>query len=72
MKAKLIISVVILILVLVYTLQNTEAVSISFALWSFSASKAIVTLGTFLAGIIFGFVLGKLDTRKRKTNWEGR
>lgn len=73
MKAKLIVSIVILACVLLYTLQNTESVSISFALWSLSASKAIVTLGTFLVGIVFGFVLGKLDTRKeKKTNREGR
>lgn len=72
MKAKLVVSIIILILVLLYTLQNTEAVTISFAVWTFSASKAIITLGTFLAGIILGFVLGKLDTRGKKKQWEGR
>ncbi|RLA85635.1 MAG: hypothetical protein DRG31_02455 [Deltaproteobacteria bacterium] len=71
MKAKLITIVVILALVLIYTLQNTEAVTISFVSWDFSASKALLSLGAFLAGVILGFILGKVDTRKaKKDRWE--
>lgn len=66
------ISVIILILLLLYTLQNTEAMTLSFALWSFSASKALITLVIFAAGIVLGFFIGKIGKRKKKeTNAEG-
>lgn len=63
MTAKLLTILVILALVLVYTLQNTEQVEIAFYPWKAQVSKALLTLGMLLVGIVIGFILGKVDRK---------
>lgn len=55
-------------LVLIYVLYNTQPVEVRFLFWRAQISKAVISLGTLLAGIILGFIVAKIDqfTRERK------
>jgi hypothetical protein len=53
------------------TMYNTQSVGVKFLFWETHAPKALITLGSVLAGIILGFVLAKIDQfnkeKKRKS-----
>lgn len=66
MKGKLFMTVLILALVLAYTLQNTESVEIAFYPWKAEISKALLSLGALLVGVVLGFILGRIDRRRSK------
>jgi putative membrane protein len=68
----LIIAVVVLIIVVVFSVQNAGPVAVSFLTWRFEASLAIVIALTLLAGMIIGMAIltgmrmGRAS-RKKKT-----
>jgi uncharacterized integral membrane protein len=70
MSGRFITIIVLIAIVLIYVLYNTQSVGVKFLFWETKAPKALITLGAFLAGIILGFVLAKIDQfnkeRKRK------
>ena len=47
---------VLLLLLVIFSVQNYEIVSINFLLWSFKTSRAIVIFGTLVVGIIIGWI----------------
>jgi uncharacterized integral membrane protein len=49
-------------LVLVFVLQNTDVVEVKFLVWTKSMSRALILLLTFLIGLVAGW----LGTRFRK------
>jgi len=63
--------IVLIAVILTYVLYNTQSVGVKFLFWETEVSKALITLGSFLAGIILGFIIAKIDQfnkeRKRKT-----
>ena len=61
MSARVITFIVIVILLLIYVLYNTQPVEVKFLLWEMQLSKALVTLGSLLVGILLGFILAKID-----------
>ena len=62
MHWKLITLLVLLVLV-IFAVQNYEVVSIQFLFWSFQTSRTIILFGAFIIGIVVGstaaFVRGK-------------
>jgi uncharacterized integral membrane protein len=58
MKPKLIIGGALLLLVIIFAVQNAAVVTIQFLPWKFSASLALVIFLTGAAGTIIGWVLG--------------
>lgn len=60
MKTKLVVVFVLLVLVLVFILQNTEAVTIGFLFWDFHISRSLLI---FLMALL-GFIAGVLVRRK--------
>jgi len=50
----------------IFIVQNAEVVRVRFLFWSAQASRAIVILGTFVLGLIVGWVSGRV--RKRETS----
>jgi uncharacterized integral membrane protein len=52
-------------LVLIFVLQNTEVVEVKFLVWTKSMSRALTLLLTFLIGLAAGW-LGTRFRRKRK------
>jgi uncharacterized integral membrane protein len=68
LSGRILVGVVIFIVILIYVGYNIEPVGVRFLTWEVQVSKAVITLGAFLAGIVIGFILAKLDrfTRERK------
>jgi uncharacterized integral membrane protein len=55
--AKIIIFFILVILVVLFVLQNTQVVEAQFIAWKVSMSRSLLLLGTFLVGIIAGWLL---------------
>lgn len=69
MQLKLGIVLTLLIAVVIFTLQNTELVTIQFLLWNFSLSRALMIFLVFAVGIVIGALLGS-HHQKRKPEAE--
>ena len=52
-----------LILVVLFTLQNTETVPISFLFWEFRISRALMILMIFVVGVLVGISSSYLKRR---------
>ena len=52
-----------LILVVLFTLQNTETVPISFLFWEFRISRALMILIVFVIGVLVGIFSKYLKRR---------
>jgi uncharacterized integral membrane protein len=58
--AKNIIFAILVVLVLVFVIQNTQVVEVRFLFWEVSMSRALMLLGTFLVGIIAGWLARRI------------
>ena len=65
MTPKRIVFLVLGLLFATFIIQNAEVVQVRFLFWSAQASRAIILLGTFVLGIIVGYVAGRV--RKKET-----
>jgi len=54
---------VILALVIVFAVQNTQVVDVQFFFWTLSMSRALLLLGTFVIGLFAGWLIGRFTTR---------
>jgi len=61
---------VIIILVSVFSVQNAVPVTLSFILWRFEASLAIVIFLSVITGLITGIIIAILVRRKLSANKE--
>ncbi len=54
---------VLLALVVLFTLQNIEAVTITFLLWQFSLPRALLLFLVLVTGVVVGWVLHSIAER---------
>jgi uncharacterized integral membrane protein len=66
-KVKISSVMIILMLVVVFTLQNTEQVDVRFLFWQLALSKALMLFLVFALGMLSGFVLNMLKHEARHT-----
>jgi uncharacterized integral membrane protein len=66
MNTKSIIAIILILLVVTFTMQNTEVVTIKFLTFELSMSRVLVILGCFLLGLLSGVLLAY--RRKGKKN----
>lgn len=59
MSFKLYTGITLLILVVIFTLQNVEIVQISFLIWSFPISRALMIFLVLSVGILIGWFSAK-------------
>ena len=52
-----------LLIIVIFSIQNLEAVDVSFLFWSMSISKVVLILGTYVLGMISGWGLVELVKR---------
>ncbi|MCK5087959.1 MAG: LapA family protein, partial [Melioribacteraceae bacterium] len=54
---KLIVSIIIAVLVIIFMFQNSETVQIHLFFWTISMSRAIMVFSLLIAGILIGWFL---------------
>ncbi|MFA9460807.1 lipopolysaccharide assembly protein LapA domain-containing protein [Thiohalorhabdus sp. Cl-TMA] len=64
MYYKLLLALVLLILVLIFVLQNTTIVDINFLVWKFTLSRGLLVLIVLLVGMLIGW-LGRAQMAHR-------
>ncbi len=57
---------ILIALLLVFIVQNTQVVQVKFLIWTMSMSRGIVLLGTFLMGVVVTLLV-KLAARSKRT-----
>ena len=65
MRAKTIIAIVLAILLVIFSLENTETVFVEFLSWEFGLPQVLLIIGTFAIGVIVG-ILVSLSKKKKK------
>jgi putative membrane protein len=68
MPIKTIVFIILAILIVVFTIQNTQVVDIQFFMWKASISRALVLLSTLFIGIILGWLITWTGYSRRKRN----
>ena len=56
-QTKLISGIVLLLLLVIFTVQNVAVVTISFLFWEFTISRAIMIFFVLAIGIVIGLIL---------------
>ena len=64
-KTKIVLIIVLLILAAVIILQNNILVHLKLLFWDFQTSLIILLLLVFLIGVIIGYIIPKLFSRKK-------
>jgi len=59
MKPKVIVILILLVIALMFILQNSKVVTIQLLFWTVSASRIIMILGLLFIGFVVGFLLGR-------------
>jgi uncharacterized integral membrane protein len=70
MNYKMPLVIVLLLLVVIFTLQNTEQVNISFLFWHVTLSRALMIFLVLTTGLLTGWILGTLQCRKHPAGRE--
>ena len=74
MTAKTIGFIVLAILIVIFTIQNTQVINIKFYPWEKSIPTALILLSTLFIGIMLGWLLTRTtdySRRRRKVKAEG-
>jgi len=64
--AKTIIFSILIALIIVFVIQNTQVVEYQFLAWKVSMSRALLLLGTFVIGVLVGWLSRRLKQRGGK------
>jgi uncharacterized integral membrane protein len=64
MKAKTIIALVIVALLLIVAFQNMQVVSLHLLFWEVTASQLILIPAVLMVGVVLGYVLGRVGRKK--------
>jgi len=68
MNSKSIFAIFLILLVVIFTVQNTEMVTIKFLMFEISMSRVLVILGCFLLGLLSGVLLSYRQRNKKQMN----
>lgn len=63
---KFILGIVIGILAVVFLLQNTAEIQVTFLAWTLTMSRALILLVMLAAGFLIGLTLGNISRRRRR------
>ncbi|NWF91757.1 MAG: LapA family protein [Syntrophaceae bacterium] len=67
MRAKLIAIIVLLILLLIFAIQNIQPVVVNFLFWKISTSSVVSILVSFVIGLMTGGLLMMIGRMKKKS-----
>ena len=60
MKPKHIVGIIVLILIVIFLIQNTQVVTLRFYFWKLSMSQIILLPLTMLIGIAIGYIIARM------------
>ncbi len=66
MKTRLSLGLILLGLVVIFTVQNTEVMTVRFLLWDVALSRALLIFIVLASGVIVGWVLNGLARRHHR------
>ncbi len=66
MSLKLYTGLALMILVVIFTLQNVEVVQVNFLIWDFSISRALMIFLVLSIGILIGWFTAKYSSVKSR------
>ena len=61
--AKGIVFVVLVIIMVLFVFQNTQVVDVQLLVWKVTMSRALMLLGTFVLGLVAGWLVGLFRRR---------
>ena len=67
MSAKVIAIIVLLILLLIFAIQNTQPVVLNFLFWQIFTSSVLSILVSFIIGLLIGCLLMMIGRMKKKS-----
>ena len=67
MNAKIIGIILLLIVLVIFAIQNTATVPIKFLIWGFETTSVISILASFLIGLVVGWLISWIGPRKEKS-----
>jgi len=62
--AKGIVFVILVIIMVLFVLQNTQVVDVQLLVWKVTMSRALMLLGTFVLGIVAGWLVGRFRGKR--------
>jgi len=57
MKFRTFVSLFFVVIIVVFSLQNSEVIDVKFFIWKLSISRVLVILGSFVIGIVVGILM---------------
>jgi uncharacterized integral membrane protein len=66
MNLKIIVSVILAGLALLFLIQNIEVININFLFWTLSISRSLLMFSVLLVGLILGWLLHSHSIQSRK------
>lgn len=64
MRARLIAILILLVILLIFILQNTQHVTLRFLFWDAYVSLVVILLASFAVGVLLGFAFGRVGLRR--------
>jgi uncharacterized integral membrane protein len=64
---KTIVFFILIALVIIFVIQNTQVVEFQFLAWKVSMSRALLLLSSFIIGVVVGWLSIRLRPKVRKT-----
>ena len=65
MNAKVLALIILLILLVIFAIQNTQAVGVKFLFWGFSTSAVVTILMSFIIGCLVGWLIGRFRPKDK-------
>ncbi len=67
MRFKTITTLLIILLIVIFSLQNAEVIDVKFLFWKVSVSRVLIILGSFAFGILVGLLMTMKKRLFKKT-----
>ena len=65
-NSKIVIGIILIVLLIIFTVQNAAVVSINFLFWQFSVSRVLMIFFLLAIGIIIGLIIAALLRSHKK------